>query len=392
MRRYATLLLLVSLMVSLAACGGAAAPTSTPAPSGGAIATATKPPATAARSGEGQIATVTTAPSVPTSTPLPPTATSKPAAAATALPAATPTVESLTLTSREEGLDKLTSYRMHWQMQWTSTDAGKTEKGNWAWVEEYSANPKALHWTWTFTDTTDPDLSTMESWQIGDTMYIVTTDADGANTCISVSSSDPSSQLQKGALFSPTALGTLSNARYVGTETVNSVRAKHYTYNEQSLSLQAIGKASGEVWVAVDGGYVVKETMRWEGSGTMFGESATSKGQGEWTWNLTDANKPITIKAPANCESKVSGLPVMPDAKDKSSFGDMLTYTTPSKASAVVDFYKKEMKAAGWTLDEEESYGDNMHNLTFSKQSQTAALTIVSDDKGTSVMINVEKE
>lgn len=393
MKRSGSILVVMMLvMLSLAACGGAPAATYTPAPvrqpaataapAGSQMATATKPVA-AARATDAPIVTATKAAAAPTATPVPATATLKPAAA--------PTEDTLTLTSRDDGLDKLTSYRMHWQAQWTTTEAGKTEAGWWEWVEEYAANPKALHWTWTFTDTAKSKVDTMETWQIGDTMYIVTTDADGEAGCVSVSSDDTSSQLQKG-LFSPSALGSLSNARFAGTDTVNGVRAKHYTYNEQSLSLRNVGKASGEVWVATDGGYVVKETMQWDGSAALFGGGAAGQGKGSWTWNLTDANKALSIKAPANCESGATGLPVMPDAKEKSSFGDMLTYMTPSKLTAVVDFYKKEMKAAGWTLDAESAPMDAMYNLTFSKDGQKATLTIMSDAKGTTVMINVEKD
>ena len=387
-RKWLFLLIAAFAASCLAACGGAPAPTNTTAPAAtappaGQIVTATRPSATTVRSSESSIATATRLPAGPTNTPALPTATTR--------PAATPTEDTLSLTSRDEGLDKLASYRMHWQAQWTTTESGKTEKGSWDWVEEYTADPKALHWTWAFSDTTGTETTAMESWQIGDTMYIVTTDADGESSCVSVSSSDPSSQMNKG-LFSAATLGAVKNAKYVGTETVNGVRAKHYTYSEQSLSLRNVGKAAGEVWVAADGGYVVKETMQWEGSAGMFGGSDAGKGQGAWTWNLTDANKPITITAPDNCGGGTATLPVMADAKDKSSFGDMLTYTTPSKVSAVVDFYKKEMKAAGWTPGDESTPMEGMGTLEFTKEGAKATVTIISGDKGTTVMINLEEE
>ena len=42
--------------------------------------------------------------------------------------------ETLTVTRRDAGLDKLTSFRLTWHAEWTSTDQGKTESGAWDWA------------------------------------------------------------------------------------------------------------------------------------------------------------------------------------------------------------------------------------------------------------------
>ena len=314
-------------------------------------------------------------------------ATVMPAKPATPEPTATPAEETLSLESRDASLDKLQSYRARWQAQWSSTEGDKTTTGNWDWTEEYSSNPPALHWIWTFTDPNTNQQSTIEAWQVGDTIYLVLGEEKG---CMSYSR-DEGDKLTKG-LFSPNSLGSLSNAKYVGMDTVNGIRAKHYRYDEKSASLAGFSKVVGEIWVAVDGGYVVKDTMQWEGGAGLFGASTTAKGKGQWTWELSDVNQRIDIRPPEHCGGAAGELPIMPDATQKSTFGDMVTYQSASKLADVVDFYKKEMVAAGWTLEGEPIRTEQMSMLTFAKGAQKAQVTISSEQGKTTVMISVTKE
>ena len=65
-------------------------------------------------------------------------------------------------------------------------------------------------------------------------------------------------------------LGSLSGAKYAGTETVNGIRSNRYTYDEKAANRADLGKVAGEIWVAADGGYVVKDTVSWEGGAIPF--------------------------------------------------------------------------------------------------------------------------
>jgi hypothetical protein len=299
--------------------------------------------------------------------------------------------ESLSLASRDAGLDKLKSYRIRWQSQWTTTEGGKTQSASWDWSEEYSSSPEALHWTWKFADVSAANQSGMEAWQVGDTTYMVSSAQTGQANCISFSTADASQRLGKG-LFSPKLLGSLSGARYVGNDTVNGIPSKHFQYDEKAVTLGALGKVTGEAWTAVDGGYVVKDLMKWEGSAGLFGSSATSQGVGQWDWELSDANQPITIKAPDNCQGAAGDLPMMPDAKEKSTFGDTITYKSASKVADVVAFYKKAMLAAGWKAEGEATITDNFATLTFSQNGKKAQVSVTSEGGQTNVIINVAKQ
>jgi hypothetical protein len=302
-----------------------------------------------------------------------------------------PTGESISLGSRDVGLDKLKSYRLRWQSQWNTTEGGKTQTANWDWNEEFSSSPEALHWTWKSTDVNATNQSGFEAWQIGDTTYMVTSDQNGQASCVSFSTADASQRLGKG-LFSPKSLGSLSDARYVGNETVNGISSKHFQYDDKAVALSGLSKVSGDVWVAADGGYVVKDNMHWEGNAGLFGSSATGTGTGQWLWELSEVNQPIAITPPENCGGAAGTIPVMPDAKEKSSVGDMVIYKTESTPAQVVDFYKQQMAAAGWKLEGEQTVTEGFATLTFTLDSKKAQVSITSQEGQTNVIVNVTKE
>jgi hypothetical protein len=302
--------------------------------------------------------------------------------------------ESLSLASRDTGLDKLKSYRMSWKSEWNGTDSSnKAQKGSWDWTEEFESQPASLHFNWKGQDTSSQTSGiNMEMFQIADTTYMLSPDSAGKVSCISISSADQKNQLTKG-LFSPASLGSVSGAKYVNSETVNGIFTKHYRYGDTAQSVLSLGKTAGEIWIAQDGGFVVKDILNWQGGGGLFGMDAQSKGQGTWTWELTDVNQPIGIKAPENCGGNATGLPMMADASEKSTFGDMTMYKTASKIADVVAFYQKEMAAAGWQVQaDQSSITEETATLSFSKNTDTANLLVSISDHVTNVILSVSKK
>jgi len=312
--------------------------------------------------------------------------TVKPGVTPTSAPSTAAGEGPLSLSGRQAGLDKLKSYRVRFKFEWASTEITKTDSGSLDWLEEYSSNPQGLHWTLNSQDNGKTLANNIEFWQIGNTTYMQTTE-QGKAQCFSFSSDDQKGQLTKG-LFSPDMLGNVSDARYVGAETVNNIKAKHYKYDEKAATLTVFGKVTGDIWVATDGGYVVKEDVKFTGGRGLFSATA-SKGDGKWLWELTDANQTITVKAPENCGGAGADLPVMKDATEKASMGDTITYKSPSKLADVAAFYQKEMPAAGWRAEGEPQITDEFAQLEFSKGGQTASLMLSVESDKTMVLITV---
>ena len=158
-RKYWPLLTLgVLLALALAACGGKGNDTAPAKQTAAPVVQSTAP-----KSPAGAKPTV-----APESKP-----TAAPASEPTAEPAATTGEESLSLASRDTGLDQLSSYRASWRAEWKSTEQGKTDQGAWNWAEEYTSDPKARHLTMQTPDSSgSATTGSFEMWQIGDTTYM----------------------------------------------------------------------------------------------------------------------------------------------------------------------------------------------------------------------------
>jgi hypothetical protein len=298
--------------------------------------------------------------------------------------------EELSVSDRQVGLENLSSYRATWKLEWKSSGSAQEEEISWEWMQEYTREPKAVHWRWESVDRAKQDAQpgAMEFWQLGNTTYIVTPESDGTKSCMSSSSED---NKVENSLMGPQNLGSVSGAKLVGTETVNGVKARHYRYDEKSIALFGGGAVRGDIWVAVDGGFVVKDSATWQGR--FFGLATDDKatGSGSWTWELTDVNGAIAILAPQDCESAAAGIPILPDAREQASFGDTVTYQSATQQTDVLKFYRGEMKQLGWTEEGEGMVTDQFANLTFSRDGATASLMVSSDDNTTNIVLTVQK-
>ena len=199
---------------------------------------------------------------------------------ATAAPAPTAVGGDLTLDSRDVGLDQLKSYRVTWKADWETTKDGKTEQAIWDWLLESTADPVGSLTVWKGADASGSAPGSWEHWEDGSNAGYVSIDADGKKTCASLWNARYFSPAKRnvssipGLFFLPRMLGSLSGAKYAGTETVNGIRSNRYTYDEKAANRADLGKVAGEIWVAADGGYVVKDTVNWEGGAmTVWGRA-----------------------------------------------------------------------------------------------------------------------
>ena len=140
----------------------------------------------------------------------------------------------------------------------------------------------------------------------------------------------------------------VSQASQVGTETVNGVTTLHYQFTQAGLSLTA--SASGEVWLAQPGGYVVKYTLSIPGPANPTGSGAEIAET--LSYDLTGINAIDQIALPAGCIPVLVDIPAMADAQDLYRSSGYMDYTTPSEAAQVIDFYNQSLPALGWTLVE----------------------------------------
>jgi hypothetical protein len=162
---------------------------------------------------------------------------------------------------------------------------------------------------------------------------------------------------------------------------------RHYKFDEKGLTWGAFARAQGEVWVAVEGDYVVKYTLQADGKDPVGGND---EGHIKWEYEVRDVNQPITIEPPAGCSAAESEFPIMPDAAEVTTMSGMVMYTSASTFDQVQAFYQEQMPANGWDDSGDSFTGPGSAMLSYTKDGRTATVTIGGEDGEVSVMIMSE--
>lgn len=212
-------------------------------------------------------------------------------------PTPTPTPpEEVTYQANIEALQNLDSYSYSFDWSWEGSSTGVVSAGTFHGEGEVQNRPtRAQHII--YTSESGGSVSYTEWIYLETEGTLWTRDsADGEWTA--VPGLDPSAfaGLDLGGLFIGLNLSTAADLQFVGVETVNGVQANHFSASNFS-ALVGLGcvvtEARDDAWVAVDGGFPVKQTS--EFSGTCGGQSA----EFHFSLDVTGVNQPVQIVAPA---------------------------------------------------------------------------------------------
>ncbi len=374
------LVLLASLALGLAACGGSEEPTSPPAVEATQVSESGEAQATE----ESAEAPEPTA--APTDTPLPePTDTSE-------------AVEEFDLSSLASTTE-LSSYRSLMRITTVAEINGQQETQTIDFSVAYTSDPLAQHISMSG-EALGAEGETVEMYLIEDTMYMKMGDQ-----WLSLPASEE--DIDTGALITADSLlEDVCGWKDEGREELDGVKVRHWAFTKKDFddcmlledlaSMGEISDAGGDLYVAEDGNYVVLMEMFYEGEDLdldLGEEGDEVKAQRmEIHYETSDVNEPFTIEAPA--EALESGalpqdLPMPDDAADVNNMFGMITFTSELGPEAVFDFYKEEMPNSGWTeVSAEASPGFWM--MEYSKDGRSASLMITEDDSGNaSVMVTI---
>jgi hypothetical protein len=328
-----------------------------------------------------------------TATP-PPQATSAPAGEATSAPpsggeatsVAPATEEAPPLEIAPNALENLNSYRS--RLIWTQTVEGKPTE-TLTMEQEETRQPPARRIVLTSEGGENP--GTMELVQIGNTSWMCSPDGGCIQTQQSGEESTPT--FGEGMIWKPEDFAS-SDYQYVGRDTVNGVRSRHYTMNLTPEMLAGMVQGTvtatkADVWVADEAGvpaYVTRFTISYEGT-----QEDGKKIQGDWTYEVYDVNQPITIQPPEGATGVPEDIPVYPGATDQAIMGALIMFSSADAVEDVAEFYRTQMPAQGWTAGEESTLG-NMVTQEWTKGDRKASLMISpKDEGGCSVMISIEQ-
>ena len=169
--------------------------------------------------------------------------------------------------------------------------------------------------------------------------------------------------------------------------TVNEIAADLYTVETAGLQTNAAVFEDGEVWIARDGGYVVRFTGTAKSDDGS--QQSAASAEVEWVYNLLDAEQMNDIALPAEClnpQQAVNDIPLPNSAVNQQSFGGIVTFTTPDQPEDTANFYRQALPPLGWEITDDLDTG-GVIMLTAQKDDLDLQVMITPENNGSSVIL-----
>jgi hypothetical protein len=177
-------------------------------------------------------------------------------------------------------------------------------------------------------------------------------------------------------------LAGLLGAEEAGTDRANDVAALYYTFDERAMGELGRAETDGEVWVAVDGGYVLRYVRTTGADAAYFGEGL--EGTVTWAYDLTGIDQLPGIVLPPRCQIDA---PKMEDATNLQVLPEWMGFDTPSSISDVTAFYEEQLPARGWTRSGDQLIAPETEFTNYSRGDEL--MTVIATVGDTGARVNV---
>jgi hypothetical protein len=183
----------------------------------------------------------------------------------------------------------------------------------------------------------------------------------------------------------PAVLGAVET----GDETVAGMTTKHYQFDEKALALGDGRAYNGELWAAVDGGFIVRYLLSSTAGPELSGQVV--EGTMTWDYTLADINAPITVDVPTSCPSQLDA-PVMPGAERIVAAVGSVSFELPSATiDEVLAFYTEALATNGWTANAEPLVESNrLGTTTLLKDASQISVIAYAEDGVTNVSVRLD--
>lgn len=285
---------------------------------------------------------------------------------------------SFNLPQPESGLADLASYKAELTVTFDGTRAGQPSAWSRIYTMLWNKEPAARQLT--IEQSGDlPELEQIFMAEAGGVAY----ERRGENICAAQLLADGPglSELWEPAAFLPGVIG----ADAAGTDRVNDIAADHYTFDELALGESPYADATGEVWVASDGGYVVRYLLTIGGTDTYFGEEDL-EGKLSFAYELTEVDQVPPLELPEDCPPGLVDAPLLPDAANIRNLPGVLSFETATNLTASAAFYQQKLPELGWSAGNS-AINDASVLLNFSQGENTMDVIISADGEMTLVQI-----
>lgn len=181
------------------------------------------------------------------------------------------------------------------------------------------------------------------------------------------------------------ALPGLLGADVVGPEAVGSRPATHYTFDERALGSLDPAEVTGDVWVADDGGPVLRYTFVADGTAAYFGSGA--EGRLTIDYELTSTGASSDATAPPGCPPGLIAVETLADASEVINEPGYMSFLTSTPTADALEFYEQQLVAAGWTpVDSPLTTGDSVL-FAFERAGELLTIGILDEPGGTTVTL-----
>ncbi len=249
------------------------------------------------------------------------------------------TGNSFVLPNPVAGLDELDNYRASLTVSFQGTLAGEPVEQQNTYEQNVWRTPHAVFTSSVSQDENRAPLQLLTGTE-GEAQYL----KEGDLPCFVRWEDQPPTSFRPAAQLWP-----VGEARSLGQETVNGTPTLHYAIDNATLNLGIELTASGDVWMADPGGYVVRYNLTLEGGEAYFGTD--SSGTIQIDYDLTQVNARPEIVYPTGCLPVYTGLPVLPEALELNRQPTMTMYLAQTDLASARNFYEEQMEASGWDLD-----------------------------------------
>jgi hypothetical protein len=179
-------------------------------------------------------------------------------------------------------------------------------------------------------------------------------------------------------------LPRVTDPQPAGGETVNGIETTRYELTAAALgSNPEKGRVSGSLWIANQGGFVVKYSLQYDplaATGQGLEASQTIE------YQISQVNQIAPIELPSNCIPILADVPAMPVATELERRSGLMSYYTASEQTDVAAFYIAELAPLGWQIDEREE-GDPEAGLSYSKDGHLLKILLDARDEGLLVSV-----
>ncbi len=131
--------------------------------------------------------------------------------------------------------------------------------------------------------------------------------------------------------------------RCIGQGGEPGIRTKHYRYDEEPTGINVCTPGSAAISGSPSMGSTVKDVAEWEGN--LWALATTRRKPARALDVGAEQGERATRdhRAAENARSAAAGMPILPGATERTTFGDMTTYKTATKMADAVAFYEAEM-------------------------------------------------